>query len=128
MEGIGGALPRTGEPAGSSLRAPPRPQKLFSAGATPARLMWPGRASQQPGVRTRPPRSGPDPRSAEENTELEPRRPPLPDLLVGDSLCGPRAPQWRFLERHGRVSCVFVGTNAFQTGRKPKEGVRGTEK
>lgn len=34
--------------------------------------------------------------------------PASPDSRMGDSLCGPCAPQWRFLERHGRVSSVFA--------------------
>lgn len=85
-------------------------------------------APTQPGAGMRAIRPDQGAGSAEENVEREPRCRPLPDSRVGDSFCEPRAPQWRFLERRGGMSFASVETRAFKTGRKPYEGMGGTEK
>lgn len=85
-------------------------------------------APTQPGAGMRAIRPDQGAGSAEENSEPEPRCRPLPDSRVGDSFCEPCAPQWRLLERRGGASFASVETRAFQTGRKPQEGLGGTEK
>lgn len=78
---------------------------LFSTGATPTRPLCPRRASLQSLARGGDPSGQAKARAPRRKTlEPEPRCLPLPDSLVGDSLCGTCAPQWRFLERHGSVS------------------------